>query len=362
MEVSIHEVFERFRESGIVESPASEAVIKRALIEVYGEAFSTEKVFNYLMENGAWTLEAQARIHSILQNFEGQMVVHSEQQLAHARLVHAILNDTERWGLTEEQKMSIVKDRPLIQRWSNEFSEEDGFQHLLDYVVDDEIFEWKQAHPAKPSLDEMISSTNERKDNPGAHMFICLTANKEDRTWTAGAAKLERIELTGATAIVDDKNRQILITGPDAGGLSGAWFTQLSNSLYSSGRRDRMDYSMKPANGNFAGSMPFMKEQDYPVKVYFERTDMNGSGVMECESCSNRDELLSLLNWIGKAGFVPVECWDFSIEKMDDPIIQNMFQAGLQRRYEEAAKEIDAMLEDNWTPDTQSKKAAEMVR
>ena len=126
MEVSIHEVFERFRESGIVESPASEAVIKRALIEVYGEAFSTEKVFNYLMENGAWTLEAQARIHSILQNFEGQMVVHSEQQLAHARLVHAILNDTERWGLTEEQKMSIVKDRPLIQRWSNEFSEAAG--------------------------------------------------------------------------------------------------------------------------------------------------------------------------------------------------------------------------------------------
>lgn len=219
-----------------------------------------------------------------------------------------------------------------------------------------------QAHPTKPSLDEIISSTNERRDNHGASMFICLTANKEERTWSANAANLELMNLTGATAVIDDKNKQIVISGPDAGDLFSAWSTQLNNFLYSSGRRDRMDYSMTPAIGSYAGAMPFVKEQDYPVKVYFERTDINGSSIMECESCCNREELLSLLNWIGKAGFIPVECWDFSIEKMEDPMIQNMFQAGLQRRYEEASKAIDEMLEDDWIPDIQSKKSMEMER
>ena len=344
MEVSIHEIFNRIYESGIAESPAVQSLFTHAIMEVYGEEFSSEKVFQYLAEHSTWTLEAEQRLRDVLQSFEGCMVKQSERDLVPARLVNLILNDKDLWNLTEAQKFAIVTDHALLQRWANEFSEKDGFQHLLDYVVDDEIVEWKQAHAEKPSLDDMISSAEMRKDNPGSDTFICLTANKEERTWSAQAVQLELIDLTGATAIVDDKSKNIVISGPDADNLFGTWSTELINHSSRSGRQDRMDYPMTPAIGNYAGPLPLVKEQSYPVDVYYRRTDINGSEIMECDHCTNRKDLLDILDWCGTAGYVPVSFWDYDIKKGTEPLIMDMFQAGLQRRYEAALEDMDAML------------------
>lgn len=88
-------------------------------------------------------------------------------------------------------------------------------------------------------------------------------------------------------------------------------------------------------------------EQAYPVELYYRRTDINGSGVVECDVCDTREKLISSLNWIGECGALPLSFWGFDINAVDNPVVAKAFQDGLDRRRELALSEMDAFLPDD---------------
>lgn len=90
-------------------------------------------------------------------------------------------------------------------------------------------------------------------------------------------------------------------------------------------------------------AVPLTAEGSYPVELFYRRTDMNGSSVFESETCPNRDTLLQTLNWLGKCGFVPLELWNYDIEKTDDTALLAIFQQGEQRRFDLVRSELDQM-------------------
>ncbi len=82
-------------------------------------------------------------------------------------------------------------------------------------------------------------------------------------------------------------------------------------------------------------------EKEYPVEMYYARTDLNGSRVVESDVCSDRASLLESLNWLGACGFVPLQFWDFDINQVTDERIVKAFNDGLHRRYEAAREDME---------------------
>jgi len=276
-------------ENGVVDSVAAREYLGRALSFHSGRPLDPETVMESLLSESAWTHEAQERIRSVLRSFEGEVLSNGRSSVTD-RIRETILQDTDRWALSDAQKQEIVSDNNLMRRWTNEYSEHDGFNYLLEYVIDDEIFVWKSEHAQKQSLDEMIAAVQNRQ------MSVYLTPNN-DRTWSA--------------------------------------------SIDSS-----------PSHSN---SVLLTAVKDFPVQVYFSRTDLNGSSVMEAETCSDKNDLLYLMNWIGKCGFLPEEFWDFNIEKVQNQELIAVLSDSQNRRYEMIQKEQEKMVDYFSLPEKSSK-------
>ena len=149
----------------------------------------------------------------------------------------------------------------------------------------------------KSTLDQQIQSAAQRSAGPSGS-FIALTPNP-DRTWSAGMTQ----DISASQAI------------------------------------------------------PFVAEGSYPAELIYRRTDINGSGVFESETCKTRDELLQVLNWMGKCGFVPLELWNYDIEQANDTALLSVFQQGELRRFDLLSKEHDEMMEGEMRPAADSRSA-----
>lgn len=77
-------------------------------------------------------------------------------------------------------------------------------------------------------------------------------------------------------------------------------------------------------------------EQSYPVEIFYDRMDINGSGVTDGYICHDRNELLQTLNWIGQCGHTPLELWGFNI---DNPIESDLHDL-LKNTYEKKCRLI----------------------
>lgn len=86
-------------------------------------------------------------------------------------------------------------------------------------------------------------------------------------------------------------------------------------------------------------AVELVAEGDYPADIYYERLDLNGSGVVDGYICHDRKELLQTLNWIGACGHTPLTIWDFDIDK---PLSEGLCQL-LQDTYEQKCKRIQAL-------------------
>lgn len=86
------------------------------------------------------------------------------------------------------------------------------------------------------------------------------------------------------------------------------------------------------------GAVLFVQEGKYPVEVYYERTDLNGSSVMEKDVCESRKDLIESLNWMGKCGYLPVSVWGFDVDQCVDRGLIGVFKAAIDQRAEALAK------------------------
>jgi len=76
-------------------------------------------------------------------------------------------------------------------------------------------------------------------------------------------------------------------------------------------------------------------EEDYPVEVYYRRTDLNGSGTIEMDYCQNREELTRSLDWIGQCGHLILSFWTFQ----HDMPMENALTEILDKAYERGYKQ-----------------------
>ena len=90
--------------------------------------------------------------------------------------------------------------------------------------------------------------------------------------------------------------------------------------------------SLSPADQ----AIELVVEGSYPADIYYERLDLNGSGVVDGYICHDRNELLQTLNWIGTCGHTPLTIWGFDI---DQPIADDLCQL-LQDTYKQKCKLI----------------------
>lgn len=90
----------------------------------------------------------------------------------------------------------------------------------------------------------------------------------------------------------------------------------------------------------------FCEEKDYPVDLYYARTDINGSSSVEKETCNNRYELIKTLNWLGECGFAPLKLWDFNIETTRNDRVTEIFDAGAKARAKKLELSLDEKIAD----------------
>lgn len=81
-------------------------------------------------------------------------------------------------------------------------------------------------------------------------------------------------------------------------------------------------------------------EEDYPVEVYYRRTDLNGSGTIEMDHCQNREELTRSLDWIGQCGHLILSFWTFQ----HDMPMENALTEILDKAYERGYKQRQQVL------------------
>lgn len=53
------------------------------------------------------------------------------------------------------------------------------------------------------------------------------------------------------------------------------------------------------------------KEGEYPVECYYRRHDLNGDGIIESYTCSNREELIDRLSYNGQSLHTIKSLWDY---------------------------------------------------
>lgn len=73
-------------------------------------------------------------------------------------------------------------------------------------------------------------------------------------------------------------------------------------------------------------------EKEYPVQIFYRRTDLNGSSVVDSDVCPNRDSLLQSLNWFGKCGYSILSLWDYEINRPISADLQAIFDNAYDRR------------------------------
>ena len=95
-----------------------------------------------------------------------------------------------------------------------------------------------------------------------------------------------------------------------------------------------------------AKAVRFCEEKEYPVDLYYYRTDINGSGCVEMDTCQNRNDLLKSLNWCGECGYTPLQLWDFRAETSRNERVMNIFAAGAERRCEAVKQSLDDKIAD----------------
>lgn len=81
-------------------------------------------------------------------------------------------------------------------------------------------------------------------------------------------------------------------------------------------------------------------EGQYPAELYYLRTDINGSSILERDICPDRQTLIASLNWIGSCGYSIVSLWDFDRENSFSQELMDIFAASYRRRAEEIRLEL----------------------
>ena len=84
----------------------------------------------------------------------------------------------------------------------------------------------------------------------------------------------------------------------------------------------------------------------YPVEVWWTRHDMNLDRLWASRVCTDREELLELLDFLGDCGHVVEDLWGYNDKMTPTAETTKLFDECYERKMEQLNAAIDSMLED----------------
>lgn len=84
-------------------------------------------------------------------------------------------------------------------------------------------------------------------------------------------------------------------------------------------------------------------EGEYPVECYYRRHDLNGDGIIESYTCSNREELIDRLSYDGQSLHTIRSLWNYDSYKGTPEDVCAIFNAALEAWMELASMD-DALV------------------
>ncbi len=94
------------------------------------------------------------------------------------------------------------------------------------------------------------------------------------------------------------------------------------------------------------GAVKLADVKNYPVDVFYSRTDLNGSLCYEADHCKDQAELLASLNWCGRCRYTILQLWDFDLDKTKDAATIELLDDASRYRLSLIAKEWDSLSEE----------------
>lgn len=138
---------------------------------------------------------------------------------------------------------------------------------------------------------------------------------------------------------IQDSKRKI---GHDPADVFHAGREDTANIFLMAGADGAWKAVTHPANTLASGAL-LTSEGAYPAELFYLRLDINGSSIMEMDTCADRETLLESLNWIGQCGHSIVSLWDFDEDRSMSPELTDIFHAAWERRCAQVQKAADEM-------------------
>lgn len=102
------------------------------------------------------------------------------------------------------------------------------------------------------------------------------------------------------------------------------------------------------------GYIKLCDEKAYPALLYFERYDINGSGVIDIEVCADREALLRSLNQLGQFRYSVFSLWDAHLRNRISPEAAKIFSDAYVKRCALAEEEMSAFFPEDKEPEKQA--------
>ena len=118
------------------------------------------------------------------------------------------------------------------------------------------------------------------------------------------------------------------------------------NNVYLIPCDDRAYYSQVSIDSPSPSAIFMVAEGTYPVEVWWSRHDLNMCREWASETCESREELIEVLNFLGKCGHNIETLWDYNDRTTTNAELTRLFDVCYDRKKEEIEAAFDAAMEE----------------
>lgn len=118
------------------------------------------------------------------------------------------------------------------------------------------------------------------------------------------------------------------------------------NNVYLLPCDDRAYYSQVTTDSPSPSAIFMVAEGTYPVEMWWSRHDLNMCREWASEACESREELIEVLNFLGKCGHNIETLWDYNDRTTTNAELTRLFDVCYDRKKEEIEAAFDAAMEE----------------
>ena len=119
-----------------------------------------------------------------------------------------------------------------------------------------------------------------------------------------------------------------------------------SNNVYLIPCGDRAYHSTISETPPTSSAIFMVAEGSYPVELWWIRHDLNMCRILEMKICESREELVELLDFLGKCGNNVEHLWEYEDRTTSNTEISRLFDVCFERKREETIAAFEEAIAD----------------